>query len=242
MINIAICDDEKAMLDSIYRTVKDEFDDAGIICNLKSFSKGTSLLKIHQDIPFNILFLDICMPDINGFSVAEKAKLINKDVFIIFITSNDELVYESFSYQPFYFVKKNTGSGFNHDVSVVVRKLISHLRQYESTLLEVSPGRKSSVLFKNIMYIKSDKHYLEYYLSDGTTVRQRGNISEVELSLAEHSFIKVHKRNLINMRYIKYIDNRMLEIVLKNNTKLEMSRNYKTETEEKYIKFTRSLI
>lgn len=242
MINIAVCDDEKPILEAISKTVRSEFEDAGGAFKLTTFSKGSELLKIHENNPFNILFLDISMPDMSGFAVAEKAKAITRDVFIIFITSNDELVYESFSYQPFYFVKKNTDTGLRNDVAVVVRKLISHLNQYQGLLLEVSPGRKSTILYRDIMYIKSDKHYLEYYLSDGAVVRQRGNMSEVEVTLAEFGFIKVHKRNLINMRFIKYIDNRMLEIVLKNNTKLEMSRNYKSDTEERYIKFMRSMI
>lgn len=243
MITIAVCDDEKLMLNAVSHTVKTEFQDAGVDFNLTTYLKGTDLLKKHTEKPFNILFLDISMPNnLSGFEIAQKAREISKDIFIIFVTSNDELVYESFSYQPFYFVKKNTDTGLRNDVAVVVRKLISHMRQYESMLLEFSPGRKSSVLYRNIMYIKSDKHYLEYYISDGTIARQRGTMSDVEQSLAEHGFIKVHKRNLINMNYIKCIDNRMLEIQLKNNTKLEMSRNYKTETEERYIKFMRSLI
>lgn len=242
MINIAICDDEQFMLNYISRIVSKEFEYAEVNCNIKLFSSGISLFNIHKEKPFNILFLDICMPSIDGFTLAKKAREINENVFIIFITSNDELVYESFSYQPFYFVKKNTEHGLSNDVSVVTKKLISHLKQYESILLEVSLGKKSSVLYKNIMYVKSDKHYLDFYISGGELIRQRGNMSEIETRLAEHGFIKVHKRNLINMRYIKYIDNRMLEIVLIDNTKLEMSRNLKNQTEEKYVKFTRSLI
>ena len=242
MITIAVCDDEKVLLDTVSRTVKSEFEDAGININLTPYQNGNDLLKKHSEKPFNILFLDISMPAINGFEVAKKARELNRDVFIIFVTSNDELVYESFSYQPFYFVKKNTETGLRNDVAVVVRKLISHMRQYEGVLLEISPGRKSTVLYRDIMYIKSDKHYLEYYMSDKSVARQRGTMSDVEQSPAEHGFIKIHKRNLVNMNYIKYIDNRMLEVVLKNNTKLEMSRNCKTETEERYIKFMRSLI
>jgi DNA-binding LytR/AlgR family response regulator len=242
MINIAVCDDENAMLNSISESVKNEFEKAEMACNVSTFSSGRSLLQIYQSNPYNILFLDICMPEISGFEVAHRARQINQDVFIIFITSNDELVYQSFSYQPFYFVRKNTEYGLTHDVCAVVRNLISHLKQYESMILEVLPGRKSSVLYKNIMYIKSDKHYLEFNTVDGNVIRQRGSMSEIEQKLSAHGFIKVHKRNLINMKYIKYIDNRMLEIVLTNNKKLEMSRNYKNETEEKYIKYTRSLI
>ena len=233
MINIAICDDDKTMLNTITRIAQKEFADDDIKCVIKPFSSGVALLNSHKKEAFNILFLDICMPSIDGFSVAKQAKELNKDVFIIFITSNDELVYESFMYQPFYFIKKDSINGLTHDVSSVIKKLIAHVRQYDSILLEISPGRKAAVLYKNILYVKSDKHYLDFYLIDKKLIHQRGNIADIEISLADYDFIKVHKRNLINMNYIKYIDNRMLEIVLKDGTKLEMSRNYKKETEEK---------
>lgn len=242
MIKIAVCDNDKITLESIARTVEKVFNNAGVSHKLDSYSDGNQLLNNHKDKQYNILILDVNMPEKRGFEVAKKARLECKDVFIIFVTSNAELVYESFDYQPFQFVRKNTETGFNNDVAVAVRKLIAYLRQFEGTVLETSPGRKSSVLYRDIMYIKSDKHYLEYYISDGTVVKQRGIMSEVEIELAEHSFIKVHKRNLVNMRYIKSIDNKMLEIILQNNTRLEMSRNCKAETEEKYIKFMRSLI
>lgn len=242
MIKIAVCDNDKFTLEAMARTVGKVFDNTDMSYKLDTYSDGNQLLKNHKDKQYNILLLDVNMPEKRGFEIAKKARLVCRDAFIIFVTSNDELVYESFDYQPFNFVRKNTETGFNNDVAVAVRKLIAYLRQFEGTVLETSPGRKSSVLYRDIMYIKSDKHYLEYYISDGNIVKQRGIMSEVEIELAEHSFIKVHKRNLVNMRYIKSIDNKMLEIVLKNNTKLEMSRNYKTETEEKYIKFMRSLV
>jgi two-component SAPR family response regulator len=70
------------------------------------FSGAGALINYMDSTYFDVIFLDIDMPEITGFDAAKKVKEISPESKIIFVTSKHDLVYNSFEYQPFYFIRK----------------------------------------------------------------------------------------------------------------------------------------
>ena len=103
MLHVAICDDEKKILDDLFEQVRWTFEDADISC----YSDGKRLISDNEKSPFDIIMLDIDMPEISGFSVAESIQKMAVKPLIIFVTSHDELVYDSLMLHPFGFVRKS---------------------------------------------------------------------------------------------------------------------------------------
>lgn len=105
-MRIAVCDDNKVTLDFLCDEIGREFSKTKADFFLDAFENGVDFLSQHEKAPFDFVFLDIDMPNINGFEIAER---INKDnsSLIVFVTSHDELVYSSFRFQPFRFIRKN---------------------------------------------------------------------------------------------------------------------------------------
>ena len=106
MIRVVICDDNivfmnhfKDIVESSLSTYNDDFQ-------ISTVSNGNLLLAKHMESEFDIIFLDIDMPDISGFDVAKVLRDNNSRCFLIFITNHSELVYESMDFQPFNFIRK----------------------------------------------------------------------------------------------------------------------------------------
>lgn len=86
-MNIAVCDDEPTVANVTLQNVKnliEKHNDRNILFNYYVFSDPAELIKKHSEITFDVVFLDIDMPKIGGFDVAEKLYLHYRDIFIIY--------------------------------------------------------------------------------------------------------------------------------------------------------------
>ena len=100
-MKVAVCDDNKSMLDFISKQISKDLEDNGITCEISSFLNGKEFITQHEKTQFDIVFLDIKMSDIDGFTVAKELRNSSDNTQIIFVTTEDVLVYDSFNYQPF---------------------------------------------------------------------------------------------------------------------------------------------
>lgn len=237
-MKIALCDDNKATLDFIYHSVKEALDRRNVNAAIVPYTNSKILLNAHAQNPYDVLFLDICMPETNGFDVAKEIRKKSKNTVIIFVTSKDELVYDSFEFMPFCFIRKDNINSIKQNIEKVVDRLCRHLKQSKSILLKLN-GRIKKVLLHDILYLKSDRHYVEYHLKDEEVFRQRESMRDLENRLENFDFIKVHQRYLINLKYIKFVDKKREIVLLENGERLEMSRSYKAETDKKFTDYLR---
>ena len=102
MPTVFICDDESRILSDITEKVKSELAGAEI----SMFSNGVKLLERLSEARCDILLIDIDMPEFNGLEIAERLGALSEKPLLIFVTSHDELVYDSLQFHPFGFVRK----------------------------------------------------------------------------------------------------------------------------------------
>lgn len=74
MLKIAICDDNSCFLDIFEKYVKVSFEKYSVGFSIYKYTTGTVLLDRHKSAPFDLIFLDIDMPEMTGFDVAEQFK------------------------------------------------------------------------------------------------------------------------------------------------------------------------
>ncbi|MEE9348667.1 MAG: LytTR family DNA-binding domain-containing protein [Flavobacteriaceae bacterium] len=83
---------------------------------------------------------------------------------------------------------------------------------------------KTKVYVADLLYIKSDDHYLKIFLSDGNSHFVRGKLSEVIKELPPN-FIRSHRSYIVNRNFVKQINNTF--IILTDKTEIPLSRSYK---------------
>jgi hypothetical protein len=85
---------------------------------------------------------------------------------------------------------------------------------------------KAVIPVNNILYVASDGHYLDIYLTTKTTPEtDRNNLKDLHASLPQHLFVQIHRKYLVNTSHVKHYNSK--SITLKNGTRLSLSRTYK---------------
>lgn len=243
-MRIAVCDDNreillflKPTLNTLFRQYTTDFE---IFC----FISGKALLEAHKRNNFDVIFLDIDMPNLTGFDVAKTIREEFSKCYIIFITSHSELVYDSFDFQPFDFIRKNSRESLIKSLNHSVKRLIFHTKQNETFTFEDEFSRNHIVPIRNIIYLESEKHYINFFVSgEAIPFRMRATIKDCEIKFEKYDFIRIHKSYIVNLRYVDFVDKSNDEIGLKTiNKKLPMSRNLKKEVIEKHMLYLRNLV
>ena len=225
-MRIAMCDDEVLTLTSLKEVISQEFENNNLLNNqIDAFNNGYELLNEYKKQPYDVIFLDIKMPEINGFEIAAALREISCKTFIIFVTTESELVFNSFDFQPFHFIRKYPPEYLKIQLKNFIKKLSRHMKQTESIILELPYSEKKKIIIGDIVYISSEKNYLIYHLLK-SEIKVRGNLTEAYRKYNAYDFVRTHNRFLVNM---------------KNNAIVNIGRLYKKDLNEHYSLYLRSL-
>ncbi len=242
MARIGVCDDSREMSLKIAGLVEKSFGERGYGCTVESFSDGTKLLEQNALAPFDILFLDIDMPGVSGFDIAKELQSELSQCLIIFVTSHAELVYDSFDFRPFNFLRKNSEIPLEESIPRVVEKLAFYIRQEETVVLEDKTRGSITVKIRDIISIESSGHYLIYSIFRGASpekIMTRGVISEREEFYKNYSFARAHKGFLVNLARTEYLSSGRREAGLSCGITVPIGRKYLSSLEEKYSMYLR---
>ena len=122
MLNIYVSDDDVAFIEIVTAAITRILNN---ICGfqISTFDNGEDLLEECNNRCPDVVFLDIDMPFIDGFKVAEILQKHQINTLIVFVTSHEDKVYQSWTYQPFWFVRKSHLG----DLEIVISKLLSKI-------------------------------------------------------------------------------------------------------------------
>ena len=103
MIRIAICDDEQSMVRQNEEIVRNSLQACGIGYEIITYSQSTNLLCdiIEDKFFYDLILLDIEMPEISGMELAGRIKEALPNVKIIFITSHVEYAIDAYELSIF---------------------------------------------------------------------------------------------------------------------------------------------
>lgn len=240
-MRIAICDDDRVTLNNLKSIILQELQINNFLCEeVDVFDSGYKLLNEYSRKSYDAIFLDIRMPEISGFEIAAALREISFKTFIIFVTTESELVFSSFDFQPFHFIRKYPSEYLEIQLKNVIKKLSRHIRQNENIVLELAYFEKKKICVGDILYISSEKNYLVYHLLK-SKIRVRGKLAETADKYSTYDFIRVHKCFLVNMKNISFIDYPNDEIKLKDNSIIPIGRSYTKVLNEQYTLYLRSL-
>lgn len=238
-MRIAVCDDNKVMLEFISGKINEDMALLDATYEISKFECGVSLISQHKKAPFDVIFLDIRLPDIDGFEAARLIKTEAEKTHIIFITTESNLVYECFDYHPYYFIPKGKPEYLAKKLRSVIEKLVDEINDNRTLCLDMPHNEKKYVNTDSIIYIASKSNYIDVVCKE-ETVRIRMKLNDLSEKLPAKSFVRIHNRCVLNMRYLGRIDSGRNKAVLYDETELDISRSYKADFTEKYKIFLRN--
>lgn len=231
---IGICDDEEIILDKLYQLIRNKFEKINCEFDINKFTNAKSLINSHSKDDYDIVFLDIDMPKINGIEVAQNIRISSPNTIIIFVTGKDELVYESFKVQPFRFILKSKLAEELTEAIIEAHKLLEKNTYKIHIKIDNKPYE---IDVNSILYIESSRNYIIINTVSNKQYKYKDSINQKERELEEYGFIRTHLGYLVNQRYIQRISNE--NVIIKNNQKIPISRSRIQYVQQKLIEYLR---
>jgi DNA-binding LytR/AlgR family response regulator len=230
-MNCLIVDDEP-IAQNILKDFISKVDHLNLVGSASNANEAFNLVQQEQ---IDLIFLDINMPGIDGMAFA---KIIPKEIHVIFTTAYREYAIEGFDLEATdYLLKPIPFDRFLKSVAKVKESLgknSSASISEKPEFLFVRQDRKmEKVDFSDILYVESYADYIKIHLK-GRVLVVRESISNFENKLPESQFVRFHRSFIGNILAIDSYTHEFLEIGGKT---LTISRSYKEEVLKRLQQF-----
>ena len=232
---IALCDEEQEILKKQTEAIQILFSKENTVCHIDAFASSEELMQTLDQKMYDIVFLDIDMPKVTGFDLAEKVSNRYPSTLIIFVTSHDELVFPTFRYHPFRFIRK---SFFDQEIEEAVQEAVRSISE-KNRMFEIQTADGLQYVYaSDILFAESDRNYLQIITRHGV-LRCRDTISHKEKEWAPYGFVRPHNSFLVNQKYIYAIDTETIRLRSKKYPELPLSKRRRDQVLESYQKYLR---
>lgn len=238
-IRIAMLDDESLALGIISSGVEHAFRQRDVEPEIHRFLKADILLDAicTQGNAYHLVMLDIKMPGADGIEIAGKLRRMFPDMTIVFISSNEDRVFEAFSVNAFFFIRKTR---LVEDISAFVEQYLqSSQRAERNRVMTFSQSSETVSLYPgDIICVESEGRKQKMHIQGrNTPLELNQSMQVIEEELSVECFIRVHKGFIVNNSYINRIVGST--IVLKNGMQVPISRRKLREVHDIHLRLTK---
>lgn len=232
-LEIGICDDQPRDLKRIRDVLCSSLEAmGGWNASIRLFRRGRALFEESRQTTFDLLFLDVMMPELSGFDLASQMSMRRGETQVVFVSNNENMVFDSYDYSPLWFVRKSL---LERDMSRALMKYRQATSERRITYRIKEGFGRREVMLDELMYIECEGHTLKLAMSDGNVYQSYGSLRPVEEELSESGFIRIHKNYLVNQRYVSEVCKR--NVRLRNGCELDMGKARRKEIAEAMIRY-----
>lgn len=198
-MRIAVCDDCPTARKETEKLIDRWAADSDIKLELFLYDNGDELLKTAVVSRFDVVFLDIIMPLLNGMDTARELRRLDADVPIVFLTSSPDFALESYEVKATNYLLKPVEP---KKLTTVLDECAEKIgKEPDSVVLKTALGWQK-LYFKNIEFAEAQNKHVVLHLRDGRLVETGETLRSIEekFTVAD-GFFKCHRS------YIVYLPN-----------------------------------
>lgn len=231
-LRIAVCDDEKYYREYMKKMIEEYLMKTGVRFDIDIYPDGAELCRKESNLyKYDVIFLDIGMPDQNGMETAHEIRKQNSEVDIVFITVMQEYVFEGYRVGAVrYIMKKDMAELLPECMDALLQKYFRSGRKMKFPFVK---GERT-VLLKDILCIEIQSHKLCFTMKN-ETLYMYGQMGELEQKMADSHFVRCHQSYLVNLEHIASINN--YRICLSNGMEVPVSRSKSAEVKKCYLRY-----
>jgi len=214
MIKAIIIDDEKRSRDGLSTLLAKHCRDVEVVGTGHNISTGLQLI---YDYSPDLVFLDIAMPDSNGFELFEH--LPNPTFETIFITAHEEFAVKAFRMAALdyltkpidyrllmesvaRFKEKQQLKGRDKRMKLLLENLNNNPTSFNKIVFPDYQGF-NAIRINDILYCQADGSYTHIYLLDGKKITTSKLLKQVVDMLPQETFFRIHKSYVVNINQIQ---------------------------------------
>ena len=245
MRSCIIIDDEKNAREALAKIIERYFDTKlKILYAADSVKEGVfAINKYHPDI----VFLDIEMPEENGFKLFDYFDIYNFEV--IFTTAYKQYAIDAIKFaaldyllKPINFMdlrdvvarleKKKSTTSNTAQIETFLSNLNNESGNFNKIALPTMDGFQMEKI-NNIVYCQAEENYCKIFTNRNEVILVARTLKSIEELLPVELFFRIHKSHLVNMNYIKsYSKTDGYKITLENGIELDVA----TRRNDEFIK------
>ena len=205
MLRVAVAEDNPKDRERLLSFLKQYGEEKHVQIEVTEYTDGSELLEQYRPC-YDVIFLDVEMPQMDGMKAAEKIRETDEEVILIFITNMAKYAIRGYEVQALdYVLKPVKYQAFSvKDKSIAIKTGTATHR----------------ILLSHIQYVEVVQHLLIFHTEDGD-FSTRGVLKDVEAVLEENGFYKCNKCYLVNLRHVRSVHDGM---ALVGNDQLQVSR------------------
>mgnify|MGYP003293804297 FL=1 len=236
MIRIAICDDEKKILDEVegyIRNYAKKENDLDI--EVFRFDSAKTLISAIEDgKSFDIFVLDVYIGDEMGTALASDIRKFGIESPIIFATTSLEHAPQSYETGTLrYLIKPINPRKFDEALDAA---LLQVKRTRDRYLKFKTENGVASVNANHIMYSEAHDHYQYVRKDDGEEIKVRMTVTELFTILSKYGgFVRIGSAYIVNLRHVKNVT--PTNVCLYSNFKIQIPRGKFTEIKNTFWNF-----
>ncbi len=222
---IAICDDSIEHIDIISGMTKMIIKSANINCSLYTYTSGKELVYDHERIHFDIVILDMEMPELNGIETGFNIKDITKNTKIIYVTAHEGYAYDSYKVKAEDYILKPVQYS---ELETALTSCIGSEIKKERKFLDINDISRNfqRIYIDNIIYMQREKDRKIYiYCIYKKIITINDTIQNLEKKLADNNnIIKANQGCLINLNNVRKITKDIITFCDDSTVKISESR------------------
>ena len=227
-MNIVIIDDDLNFINQISEDISAFFKERNTDTCISYINNNFHNIPIKDD--YNIVIIDINLLSDNGIELGTRIRRLNPLAHIIFASSENNYVFQTFDIRPFFFLRK---SYYKQDCETMLKMLNRYIKE-DTVITLTSRASKTYVSINSIMYIEAYRHVLHIHTRK-EVYYDNSTLESFMKQLPSDNFVQIQRSFILNMDYLRTIDTN--EIILINGNKLPVGRKYRESFLNKYQEY-----
>jgi two-component system LytT family response regulator len=241
MLAAIIIDDETNSRNALLQKIAKHCPEVTVIAECENGEQGIESIEIKKP---DIVFLDVEMPRMNGFTMLQQLK--NKNFEVIFITAYDHYAIKAIKFSALDYllkpvevedlkaaVEKVTQKRKQLDGNKRVELLLQNFLEEKAAHQRIAIASMEGLQFvptDDIIYLEANSNYTGFYLTGNRKIMAAKTLKDFEEILPPSMFIRIHHSYIINKNGVeKYIKGEGGQVVMKNGVMLDVARRKKEE-------------
>ena len=225
-MKIAICDDEPLYCEVMETMLGDHDIEPDV------YHSGDTLLTacLVQGQRYDGVFLDMEMDGMNGFETANALHAHDPRMQIVFVTSHEKYMIDSFRCDPLRFIVKNRDGALVPEARFEeALEAIAQNTAVKPQIIHLTVDRGDEILLYDdeIAYCESRGHNILFYCTDGQTYSWRATMAQLLDKLPPAHFAQCHKSFVVNLACVRRVSEKTSELFLTSGTRVPIGRAYK---------------